>query len=434
MPRLTKTVVERAKPREKQFTIWCSDLKGFGAFILPSGTRTYFVDYRNAQDVRRRMSLGRHGVITAEQARKLAIEALADVSRGEDPAGERVTRRKSLTVQELCKNYMHAAENGLILGKGNRPKKESTLYVDRGRIDRHIVPLLGSKRVIDVSKADINRFLRDVATGKTARVAKTDKLRGKSIVRGGNGTAARTTGLLGGIFSFAVSEGLIETNPVLGVRRPADNRRERRLTPDEYRQLGRALFQASAEGETAQVVDGAWLLALSGCRLGEITKLRWDEVDEDGGCLRLTDSKEGASVRPIGLAFLNRVQKIEHDDDCETVLAPARGGSSFGGMPNGWRRIAKRAKLEGVTPHTLRHSYASVAGDLGYSEPTIAALLGHAAGSVTSRYVHHLDEVLVAAADRVAEEVFSMMTSPQPGISAHKRSCSKLKGAEQVSA
>lgn len=429
MPRLTKTVVERAKPREKQFTIWCSDLKGFGAFILPSGTRTYFVDYRNAQDVRRRMSLGRHGVITAEQARKLAIEALGDVSRGEDPAGERVTRRKSLTVRELCANYMDAAENGLILGKGNRPKKESTLYVDRGRIDRHIVPLLGSKRVIDISKADINKFLRDVATGKTAKVAKTEKLRGKSIVRGGNGTAARTTGLLGGIFSFAVSEGLIETNPVLGVKRPADNRRERRLTPDEYRQLGRALIQASAEGETTQVVDGAWLLALSGCRLGEITNLKWDEVDEGGGCLRLTDSKEGASVRPIGLAFLNHVQKIDRDDDYETVLAPARGGSSFGGMPNGWRRIARRAKLEGVTPHTLRHSYASVAGDLGYSEPTIAALLGHSAGSVTSRYVHHLDEVLVAAANRVAEEIFSMMTSPQPETSARKRSSSMLASA-----
>ena len=78
-------------------------------------------------------------------------------------------------------------------------------------------------------------------------------------------------------------------------------------------------------------------------------------------------------------------------------------------MPRAWNRIAKRAKLEGVTPHTLRHSFASVAGDLGYSESTIAALLGHSAGTVTSRYVHHLDSVLVAAADNVAKTVLKQM-------------------------
>jgi len=80
-------------------------------------------------------------------------------------------------------------------------------------------------------------------------------------------------------------------------------------------------------------------------------------------------------------------------------------------MPRAWKRIAARAKLDDVTPHTLRHSFASVAGDLGYSESTIAALLGHAAGSVTSRYVHHLDSVLIAAADNVANEILKMMSS-----------------------
>ena len=97
------------------------------------------------------------------------------------------------------------------------------------------------------------------------------------------------------------------------------------------------------------------------------------------------------------------------------MLSPARSGEVFGGLPKGWKRIAKGAGLEDVTPHTLRHSFASVAGDLGYTEPTIAALLGHAAGSVTSRYVHHLDSVLIAAADRVAEEILRMMTARKNG-------------------
>ncbi len=409
MPKLTKAVVDAAAPRERQFTLWCSELKGFGVFVQPSGTRTYFVDYRNAQNARRRMTVGRHGTVTTEQARKLAMAALGDIVRGDDPAAERALRRKSMTVRELCDKYLAAAEKGLILGKGGRPKKNSTLYTDGGRIVRHIVPLLGAKRVIDLTKADVHRFLRDVASGKTATVEKTGKLRGKSIVRGGSGTASRTTGLLGGILSYAVSEGIIDINPVEGIKKPADKRRQRRLIPEEYAKLGRALITSVEAGETAQVIDGVWLLALSGCRLGEIVNLKWGEVDSAGGALRLADSKEGASIRPVGRRFLDYLAKIDRTDDCATVLRPARAGKVFGGLANGWRRIAKRAALSDVTPHTLRHSFASVAADLGYAESTIAAMLGHAAGSVTSRYLHHLDSVLVAAADRVAQVILGMM-------------------------
>jgi integrase len=173
--------------------------------------------------------------------------------------------------------------------------------------------------------------------------------------------------------------------------------------------MGAALFDAKARGEIDQLVDGSWLLVLSGCRLGEIVNLKWSEIDAEGRCLRLSDSKEGAAVRPIGQAFLDHIATIERRENCPMVLPAARSGRGFGGLAKGWKRIARTAGLD-VTPHTLRHSFASVAGDLGYTEPTIAALLGHAAGSVTSRYVHHLDSVLIAAADRVADEIIRMMT------------------------
>lgn len=265
-------------------------------------------------------------------------------------------------------------------------------------------------RVVDLSKADINRFLRDVASGKTAKVEKTGK-RGKSIVRGGSGTATRTTGLLSGILSFAVDQGIIETNPAHGVKRPADARRRRRLMPDEYRALGNALTSASAEGETPQLLDAIWLLALTGCRLGEIINLKYTEIDQEGGCFRLEDSKEGASLRPVGRAVFDYIATIEAEDDCLAVLAPVRSGQVFGGMARGWKRIAKKAGFKDVTPHTLRHSFASVAADLGYTEPTIAAMLGHAAGSITSRYIHHLDSVLISAADNVAAKIYVMMVA-----------------------
>lgn len=122
-----------------------------------------------------------------------------------------------MTVRELCERYLGDAEKGLILGKGRRPKKQSTLAIDRGRIERHLLPLLGNRRVKDISLSDVNGFVRDIASGKTQADIKTGH-RGRAIVRGGIGTAARTVGLLGGILTYAVDHGVIERNPANGGR------------------------------------------------------------------------------------------------------------------------------------------------------------------------------------------------------------------------
>lgn len=411
MPKLTKRIVDAATPHETKYFVWCSELPGFGVRVFPSGRRVYYADYRTKTGTRRRMSLGAHGKLTVEEARKLAIVTLGDVIRGEDPAEERATRRNSITVSELCDAYLTAADSGLIMGKGGKPKKASTLYVDRGRIERHIKPLLGRRLVVELSASDIGRFVRDVQAGKTAGVIKTG-FRGKAVVEGGPGTAARTVGLLGGILSYAASEQIIAVNPTAGVRRPADRKRRRRLTAEEYSELGRALADAE-ENHTArwQAMTGIRLLALSGCRLGEVVRLRWTEVDVAGSCLRLEDTKEGASVRPLGAAACAVLTALPRLFNCPYVLPAARGSGPFASLDDALERILKRTGLTGITAHTLRHSFASMAGDLGYSESTIGAMLGHAGHGVTSRYIHHLDAVLIAAADRTAEAVWMSMQS-----------------------
>jgi integrase len=409
MPKLTKRLVDGAEIRGAEYFVWCGELPGFGVRVYPTGRRVYLVQYR-ADGRTRRAKIGLHGPMTCEDARKQAIVLLGQVAKGHNPAEERATRRAAITVQELCNRYLQAAEKGLILGKRGSGKKASTMLRDRSRIDRHILPLLANRKVIDLTRADVTRFMRDVAAGKTALVEKTDKLRGKSIVEGGAGTAARTMGLLGGILSFAVSEGMIEYNPVHGVRRPADQHKTARLDPAAYRRLGYALAAMEAEGGNAAALTAVRLLALTGCRRGEIEALRWAEVDRVGHALRLADSKEGASVRPIGTPVLELLTATERRDGSDYVCPGRSGNRPYGGLPGAWERIAKSAELPGMTLHTLRHSFASTAGDLGYSEPTIAALIGHAAGSVTGRYVHHLDAVLIAAADRVARTIHSYMT------------------------
>lgn len=411
MGKLTKRTVDALAPRAADYFEWDPDLAGFGVRVWPTGKKVYLVQYR-ADGRTRRVKLGAHGPVTVEDARRAAKVVLGDVARGEDPAEDKATRRKSLTVAELCASYMAAAERGLIMGKRGAAKKASTLATDRGRVARHIVPLLGAKLVRDVTSADVNRFVRDVTAGKTAVVEKTG-LRGKAVVEGGAGTAARTAGLLGGILSYAVSEGVIAANPAQGVKRPADKRRQRRVTADDYRRLGDALRAMAAEARASdEAIAGAWILALTGCRLGEVVKLRWSEVDEVGGCLRLDDTKEGPQARPVGKAALAVLARVQRRPGCAYVLPAARSDGPFGGMPGAWDRIVARAGLDGVTPHTLRHGFASLANDLGFTESTVSALLGHSAGTVTGRYIHHVDAVLVAAADRVSAAVAASMGVP----------------------
>ena len=261
--KLTKRTVTAIKPDPLRDTYaWDDEVRGFGLRVKPSGIRSFIVQYRNTSGISRRITLGKFGVLTIEQGRKLAKRALADVINGGDPAANRSEERKAMTVRQLCRVYLDAAEKGLILGKRGHPKKPSTLYVDRGRITRHILPLLGNRLVRDITTPDIVRFMRSVAAGKTAADVKTG-FRGRAIITGGRGTATRTLGLLGGILSFAVSEGVISANPARGIKRPADHRREIRLSDDDYRTLGRIIRGAVAENPTAIVAIK--LLALTGC-------------------------------------------------------------------------------------------------------------------------------------------------------------------------
>ena len=348
MPRITKRLVETAEPMGRDYFLWCSDLPGFGVRVFASGRRSYLIQYR-AGGRSRRVAIGLHGALTADEARREAKSLLGRVAKGEDPAKERATRRGSMTVGELCDAYLVAADKSLIMGKGGKAKKASTLYVDRGRIERHIKPLLGKRLVVELIQADLQRFVRDVQAGKTAGVVKTG-FRGKAVVEGGAGTAARTVGLLGGILSFAISERVITINPAAGVRKPADRKRTRRLTVEEFGALGAAITQMEDGAEERwQAVAGVRLLALTGCRLGEIVKLRWSEVDRSGPCLRLEDSKEGASVRPIGGATLAVLSALPRMPGSPFVLPAARGSGSFASLDDALDRIMARAGLEAVT-------------------------------------------------------------------------------------
>ncbi|RAZ91524.1 integrase [Mesorhizobium hawassense] len=403
MAKLTKRTVDTTEIRLADYVIWDEELPGFGLRAFASGKKSYVVQYR-AAGRSRRYTIGLHGVWTPEEARREAKVLLGQVARGGNPAEERKLDREAITVKELCTRYLEDLRNGLVLGKRGRPKKATTISTDVGRIERHIVPLLGRRRVRDLAKSDITQAMKDIMGGKTRANVKTEKLRGRAIVRGGAGTASRTIGLFGGILTYAGELGIIEQNPVHGVRKPKDQVNARRLSEQEYRTLGDILRKAAEDGQYETTAAMIRVIALTGCRRSEVIGLRWSEVDIEGSCLRLADSKEGASVRPIGLPALEYLEeRRDEEQGAEDYVFPGwEDGMPFGSFPRQWTKLLKDTDLADITPHVLRHSFASIGNDLGFTEATIAALVGHSRGTVTSRYIHTVDTALIMAADSIA--------------------------------
>lgn len=398
--------VRALKPGE---IIWDATVGGFHARRQKSATVSYIVVYRNSEGRQRWQTIGRHGSPwTPDTAREAATRILGHVVAGVDPAAERKAKRKAASVAALCDLYIADAEAGRLLTRSKAAKKASTIATDKGRIERHIKPLLGTMKVAAVTREDVDGFMHAIAEGRTAARTKTGKKRGLANVRGGKGTASRTVGLLGAIFSYAVRHRMRPDNPVRGVTRFADGSRRRRLSDTEYKMLGTALEKAIGEQIWPPAIAAAQFLALSGWRSGEALGLRWNEVDLERRTAMLGDTKTGRSMRPLSQVACKVLAEITPTG--EFVFPASRGEGRMGGFPKMWAKIAKLGALPAsVTPHTLRHSFASLAGDLGYSETTIAVLLGHKGRSITSRYVHAADAVLLAAADAVADRTAVLM-------------------------
>ncbi|MEO8530927.1 MAG: tyrosine-type recombinase/integrase [Deltaproteobacteria bacterium] len=405
---------------------WDATVTGFGARRQTGPGVAYVVTYRTAEGRPRMQTIGRHGAPwTPDTAREEARRILGDVAKGMDPAAAKREKREAPTVAELCAVYMKEAEAGRLLTRRGAAKKPATVDTDRSRIDCHIIPLIGTTKVAAVTSRDVEKLMHDIAAGKTHKREKLDKAHALSHVRAGKGGASRVIGLLGAIFAFAVKRGWRDDNPVRGVTRYADQRRERRLSGDEYAALGEALrnleqVSRSPDGKPASAAlwppaaSAIRFLALTGWRRGEALALRWQDVDLATRTARLPDTKTGASVRPLSRRACDVLKAIPRGMT-DLVFPPSRGTVAMSGFPGFLTRVVKEADLPSdVTAHVLRHSFASMAADGGASEFTVAALLGHRAGSVTSRYVHAADAVLLAAADRVAESIAEAMGEAAP--------------------
>lgn len=440
MMKLTKRVVDGLQSDgSKHGTLfWDSELKGFGVRVFPTGLKTFVVKFRARSGRQRWLKIGAFGALTVEKARDRATMELAKVVEGQDPADERDQLRAAVTVAQLCDLYLAAADAGLVLGRKGTPKKPRTIKSDRSRMDAHVKPLLGPLKASEVMRSDIERFKIEVISGRTHRDEKLGPRR-RSIVRGGKGVITRTLGMLGAVFAWGQENGYIDHNPVRGVKRFADAQKKALLTGEQYRALALALKELrerrDSKGEPIHDATGLAairFIALTGVRRGECQNLKWNEVDANGTCLALGETKTGPSLRPLSRSAFAIIESQDAIADYVFPAGPEAG--IYHGLPKLWRTVQKTARmaaeqaaleggdsvptigpLDGITLHSLRHSFAGIAEQLGATIPTIAAMLGHRVGGVTGGYIlKRVDMLLIDAGNRVGDHIEMLMRGEAP--------------------
>ena len=357
---------------------WDRDLPGFGVRVYASGRKAYVVQCRGPNGSQR-VTIGQHGTITADEARKQAAAIIDRIKRGEEPLP--VPPEAAPTVADLAERFMRAHVEVNC--------KPATARFYSLALDKHILPALGAKPVRAVEPADVSSLHC--------------ALRTKPV------TANRVIDILSKMLSLAEAWDLrpAGSNPCRTVRRYKERKRERFLSPDETRRLGEVLDQAEAEGgASVYAVAAIRLLMLTGCRLNEILSLRWDDVDRTAGELRIRDGKTGPRSVPLTPTVREVLAAIPRVPGNPWVIVSSRPGvHRLSTIREHWYRLQSQAGLDDVRIHDFRHSYASRALALGVSLTMIGRLLGHTKVSTTARYAHLARETERASAARVGGSI-----------------------------
>ncbi len=424
--KLTKRAIDQVEPQARRLVVWDTELAGFGLRVEPSGAKAYIVRYRAGGGGRnapqRYMTIGRPEALTPDEARRKAKETLGAVMVGEDPADRLAVARKEMTVAELCDRFFCEAIH--LPTRRGEPMKRNTVACGLSMVRSHIVPLLGTKRLSSVTSQDVERFLVDVAAGRTRPPSAPTGRRDERRPRGGKGAATHAVRWLSAIFGHARKVGLVKVNPCLGVSKFASRKIERFLSTDELDRLGAAMREAETTGIAwepdptkktkhapkaenrlvkldAGAVAAIRLLLLTGARCGEILGLKWEWVDLERGILFLPDSKTGKKAIILNgpaMAVLEGLARVG-----PFVIPGADPATPRIDLKKPWATLCRRAGLVGVRIHDLRHTHASFGVSAGFGLPIVGKLLGHTQPQTTARYAHLDADPVRRASDAIGK-------------------------------
>ncbi len=410
--RLTKRTVDAISADDCPVIIYDADLKGFGLRAARRGKKSWFVEYRPGARGRgvakRRMVLGSAGTLTPDEARAAAREILAAAALGDDPAASRSRARKIPTFREFAERYLDEEAVAKL--------KPRTVVNYRIYLHKHAAPVIGGSKLDMVTPSDIAKLHRQVGQTKPM-------------------TANRVVECVGSVYRYAATCGLVKRgrNPAAHIEAFREQRRERFLTSQELAHLGDAIREAETTGIPWQADDkkptakhipkknpntkigphaaaALRLLILTGARLREILELKWDHVDFERGLLLLPDSKTGRKTIVLNAPALAVLSELPRSG--AYVIMGDDPDMPRHDLNRPWRLVSRRAGLDGVRLHDLRHTHASVGVGAGLGLPIIGKLLGHLQASTTQRYAHLDADPLRRVSDQIGGRIAAAMGEP----------------------
>ena len=367
---------------EKDTVFWDSELSGFGVRVYPTGSKFYVVQTRADGKAGKRVTVGRHGVLTADEARRRAALIISRIKAGEEPVAEPME-----SVPEDCPTIGELAREWL--EKHVDPRcKPKTRQMYRLMVDRHLVPAFGKERALSIGRARVVALHHSMdATPAMAN---------------------QVVNALSGIWRLAEDNGRLPEgrNPCRTIVKYKQRKRERFLSEEEFRRLGRTLAEAGdLKGVSLHAAAAIRLLLLTGCRKSEILTLKWEEVDLEAGVLNLPDSKTGKRSIPLSPEAVKVLSGIPRIDGNPWVIPGKTEGKHRRSLQAPWKIVCERAGIQDMRIHDCRHSFASRALALGESLPAIGKLLGHSQVETTARYAHLARDSVREAAVRISDSI-----------------------------
>lgn len=426
-----------------------SEVAGFAVRITASGAKPFILRYRFAGRSRL-LTIGSYPDWSTTAAREEAARLKRRIDLGEDPMGERHDERSAPTVGQLIDTFK----------ADYLPRRRPATVRDyTALLDKIVRPELGMKKVRDVVHADVERLHRKVSARTPFR-------------------ANRVAAVLSKIMNYAIKLGWRAENPVAGLERNPEDRRERYLSVPELRALAQALREHSDQ-RSANVIR---FLLMTGARRGEVLSASWDMFDlETGVWVKPSSHTKQKKLHrvPLSAPALGLLRAIRAGQDAhERFVFPGdKPGAPLTDVKKTWATLTARAtvlmwsgqpetpagklvarlqaqdapvrsrsggksvarlspprlpsldacraaaELEGWTlpagltdarVHDLRHTAAPLMVGAGLSLAVVGALLGHSTPAMTARYSHLADDPLRAAAERVAAALQAAEAPPEP--------------------
>ncbi|MFC1491043.1 tyrosine-type recombinase/integrase [Nitrospinota bacterium] len=376
--KLTKRSIDALRPPKNGTALhWDTELPGFGIRITASGVKAYVLNYRvNGRE--RRITIGRHGVITPTQARNEAMRLKARTRAGTDPLAEREKGRKEPTFNNLADEYEAV----------HLPGKKSSR--DDQRYLNYLRPKLGSRKLSSITRREVQNLHRK--KGETTPIQ-----------------ANRMASLFSKMFNLAIKWEWLVNNPAQGIERFKEKKRDRYVKEHELPRLMKAI-----QVEPDSYIRGFFLLLLlTGARRQEVLTMRWEDIDFELGEWRIPDTKAGrVHVVPLSPQALEILKSFPRVVGNPYVIVGRKEREHLKEPAKAWQRIRNQAGLDDVRIHDLRRTVGSYMAMGGASLPLIGKVLNHSNTSTTQIYARLGDEAPRTALESIGATIMNAYEGP----------------------